>query len=680
MATETADAPSTFSLDESGDSSRARRLVLAGIWLIAVTLFAYLPVLLWGGFIWDDPEYVINNKTLRSVEGLKAIWTQPQSIPQYYPLVHTTFWTEYQIWGLSPQGYHTVNVLIHALNAILLWLVLARLKVPGAAIAAFIFALHPVEVESVAWITERKNTLSCFFYLSSLYVLLPLFKLDEPNDVDLTEKSTASGDHFTRENILRFAVGFLLFLCALGSKTVTASLPAAILVLCWWKHSRIRLRDIGWTAPLFVIGIVAGLYTAYLERTHVGASGDDFNQTFLERCLIAGRALWFYAGKLAWPTDLIFIYERWEIDTSVWWQWLFPIGVLAVVALLFLLRNRIGRGALAAVLLFCGTMFPAIGFLNVYPHRFSFVADHFQYHASMALIALAAAVGVTLVRRFNSTAVRWVAGGMVVALLCVYTAATMQQTLIYRDKETLWRDVIAKNDRAFIAYTNLATEVLRDAREKPFEDDGVTLSPKMAEALELLHRGLELYPDAVSYQNLGQAYLVIDRRETALPLLEKAVELGPNMLRHRLTLARAYQEGGEYEKAREQLQAIIDMHPQYFAAANNLARLYLTAEDESFRDPAKAVEVAEAGVEITRRRVPHLLRTLAAAYAAVGRYDDAVATAEETIALAKHEPEKFAGFIEGAQQELDDYRQLATGETPPPGDVAGPGPDTPEGD
>lgn len=625
------------------------------IWLIAVTLFAYLPVLLWGGFIWDDPEYVINNKTLRSLDGLQAIWTDPQSIPQYYPLVHTTFWVEYHLWELEPQGYHAVNVFIHAINAILLWLVLVRLKVPGAAIAAFIFALHPVEVESVAWITERKNTLSCFFYLSSLYVLLPLFRIS-PNRLEVDQPPDDVGRN---EAIWRFAVGLLLFLCALGSKTVTASLPAAILVICWWKHNRIRLRDIGWTIPFFAVGICAGLYTAYLERAHVGATGADFDQTFLERCLIAGRALWFYAGKLAWPTELIFIYERWTIDTSVWWQWLYPIGVLAVVAALWLARNKIGRGALAAVLLFCGTMFPAIGFLNVYPHRFSFVADHFQYHASMALIALAAAAGVTLVRRINTPAARWTGGVAVVALLALYVAATMQQTTIYRNKEVLWRDVIAKNDKAFIAYTNLATVVVERGKHKPFEDDGVTLTPPMAEAFELLERGLKLYPDAVSYYDLGHAYLIIGDRESAIPLLEKSIELQPDALRHRLTLARAYQGEHEYEKAEEHLQAIIDLHPVYFAASNNLARMYLNANDESFRDPQKAVKVAEAGVEVTERRVPHLLRTLAAAYAATGRYEDAVATADETIELASYEAEKFATMIDSVKEELAEYRELA---------------------
>ncbi len=624
------------------------------VWLVALTVFAYLPALLWGGYIWDDDQYVVKNDNLRSVEGLKNIWLHPESIPQYYPLVHTSYWIEYHLWGVEPVGYHAVNIVIHAVNAILLWLVLVRLKVPGAAIAAFIFAVHPVEVESVAWITERKNTLSCLFYLSSLYVLLPVFGVHggKADVVQNVEKPAV-------EHPWRFAIGLLLFLCALGSKTVTASLPAAILVITWWKHSRIRLRDVVWTIPLFVVGVAAGLYTAHLERTHVGASGAEFDQTLIERCLIASRALWFYAGKLAWPTDLIFIYERWDVNAAIWWWWLYPIGIAAVVAGLWLARNKIGRGPLAAVFLFAGTLFPALGFLNVYPHRFSFVADHFQYHASIALITLAAAAGVTLVRRFNTTAVRWAAGGMFAALIAIYTFATMQQSTIYRDKQTLWTDVIEKNDKAFIAYTNLATVVLREARDNPWLDDGKQLNPQMQHAMDLLHRGLELYPDAVSYHNLGEAYLIINEYEKAIPLLERSIEIEPLILRHRLTLARAYRDIQMYDKARHQFEEIIELHPPYFAASNNLARMYLEADDDSFRDPQKAIDVAEAGVTVTQRKVPHLLSTLAAAYASAGRYDEAIATAEETIELAQIGGPRFAGIKTRMEQKLDDYRRLA---------------------
>ncbi len=143
--------------------------------------------------------------------------------------------------------------------------------------------------------------------------------------------------------------------------------------------------------PFFVAGAALALVTSWLERTHVGASGPDWALSVLDRCLIAGRALWFYAGKLLWPANLTFIYPRWQVDPGVWWQWLFPLMAVAMVTILWSLRERIGRGPLVAVLFFAGTLFPALGFANVYPMRYSFVADHFQYLASAGLIALAAA-------------------------------------------------------------------------------------------------------------------------------------------------------------------------------------------------------------------------------------------------------------------------------------------------
>jgi protein O-mannosyl-transferase len=130
--------------------------------LVVAVLIAYLPALQ-GGYIWDDNRYVTENPILPQPDGLAAIWTDPGATIQYYPMVFTTFWLEYRLWGLNPLGYHATNILLHALSALLLWAILRRLAVPGAWLAAALFALHPVHVESVAWVTERKNVLSGLF-------------------------------------------------------------------------------------------------------------------------------------------------------------------------------------------------------------------------------------------------------------------------------------------------------------------------------------------------------------------------------------------------------------------------------------------------------------------------------------------------------------------------------------
>ncbi|MEJ2431379.1 MAG: hypothetical protein P8075_21060 [Deltaproteobacteria bacterium] len=316
--------------------------------LLFLTLLAYVPAMQ-GGFIWDDDSYVTENQTLRSLEGLEKIWVQPNSTPQYYPLVFSSFWLEYKLWGLNPTGYHLVNILLHALSALLLYRLLVYLNVPGAWLAAAVFALHPVHVESVAWVAERKNVLSGFFYFSSAFCLFRFFGL--------------AGE---------------------GAST----LPAAMLLVLWWKRGSVKGRELAALAPFFALGLAMGLATAWLEKHHVGAMGSQWDLSLVESFLVAGHALWFYLGKLVWPRELIFNYPRWQVDASIWWQYLYPAGVVLVVVILWLYRKRLGRGPLVGVLFFCGTLFPALGFLDVYPFRYSYVADHFQYLASVGLIVL----------------------------------------------------------------------------------------------------------------------------------------------------------------------------------------------------------------------------------------------------------------------------------------------------
>jgi hypothetical protein len=345
--------------------------------LVVMTLVAYAPALR-DGFVWDDDQHVTENPTLTSLAGLQRIWLDPTALPQYYPMVHTTFWVERHLWGLRPFGYHLVNVLLHLANAFLLWYLLEHLAVRGAWLAAAIFALHPVHVESVAWITERKNVLSGLFYLLAGACFLRFLGL--------------LGGVTRRWSW--YVAGFVLFLCALLSKTVTATLPLALFLVLWWKRDRVRGRDVAPLVPPLAVGVAFGLVTLWIERHHVGAQGDLFTLSPLSRWLLAGRALWFYASKIVWPSRLSFFYPRWPVDPAVGWQYLFPLAAASVVVSLWVARRRIGKAPSAAVAFFAVTLFPALGFFDVYPMRFSWVADHFVYLASAGLIALvAAAVG-----------------------------------------------------------------------------------------------------------------------------------------------------------------------------------------------------------------------------------------------------------------------------------------------
>jgi hypothetical protein len=259
--------------------------------LVAAVVVVYLPALQ-AGFIWNDSDYV-TRPGLRSLSGLGRIWFEVGSTEQYYPLLHSFFWIQHQLWGDAPLGYHLTGVLLHAGSALLLAAGLRRWTIPGAWLAAFVFALHPVAVESVAWVAEQKNTLSLVFYLAAA---LAYAAFDQ------------------RRSGRMYLLATFLFVLALLSKTTTATLPPALWVLLWWRYGRLEWRrDVLPLLPWMAMAAVAGLFSAWVERTYIGADGAEFALSAGERLLLAGRILWFYVGKLVWPFDLVFIYPRWTI-------------------------------------------------------------------------------------------------------------------------------------------------------------------------------------------------------------------------------------------------------------------------------------------------------------------------------------------------------------------------------
>jgi tetratricopeptide (TPR) repeat protein len=642
-----------------------------GLLLIAATVFAYQPV--WhAGFIWDDDFYVTNNPTLRDLGGLQRIWFEVGAVPQYYPMVHTTFWLEYHLWGLNPVGYHLINVLLHAITAILLWQVLLRLQIRGAWLAVIIFALHPVEVESVAWITERKNVLSAVFYFAAALAYLRFVALEEPSG----------------PNRLRwywYLGALVLFMAALLSKTMTCSLPAALLLVCWWKKGRVQRDEILPLLPFFVVGVGLGLMTAWIEKYHVGAQGAAWSLTFADRCLIAGRALWFYAGKLVWPAHLTFIYPHWKIEPEMWWQWLFPVAAVGVVAGLWLARRRIGKGPLVAVLFFAGTLGPALGFVNVYPMRYTFVADHYQYVASIGLIALAAA-GITLAFKTKPFLKLAYCG----ALLLTLGILTWRQAGIYRNPETLWRDTLAKNQDCWMAHNNLGLllgnqghmeeameqyhkaiqinlncfEAINNLGNALFQKGNVDeaiahfqralqINPDYVEAQNnlgnaLLQKGsvdeaiahyqkaLQIKPDSMeSHNNLGNALRKKGRVDEAIVHYQKALQINPDYAEAHNNLGNAFRQMGRMDEAIVHYQKALQIKPDNAEVQNNLARVLATCPQASLRNGNKAVELAQRANQLTGDGNPVVLGTLAAAYAEAGRFPEAVKTAQRALQLAE---------------------------------------------
>jgi hypothetical protein len=318
-------------------------LLLAG-----AVLIVYWPAL-HGGFLWDDDSHISGNAALTSAGGLYDIWFKPGATCQYYPLTFTVFWAGYQLWGLNTFGYHLLTLLLHVAAAVLLWRLLARLSAPGAFLAGAIFALHPVCVMSVAWMTELKNTLSGALALGAAlaYVRYAGLGVDERNDYEKIERRTSNAEHRSGFGPL----SLLLFLAAMFAKTAVSFLPVTLLLIVWWKRERLTWRRLWPTAAMLVIALALGLLTIHVEQRH-GTGDDEFRLGLLERVLVSGRSFWFYLGKIFFPHPLTFIYERWTVDTGAGWQYLFPAAALGLLATLWRLRNRLGRGLFVAALHF----------------------------------------------------------------------------------------------------------------------------------------------------------------------------------------------------------------------------------------------------------------------------------------------------------------------------------------
>lgn len=622
-----------------------RMPVVGGLFLL-VTLATYLPALD-GEFIWDDDAHV-TAPALRALDGLWKIWVDPRATQQYYPLTHSAFWLQYQVWGVNPIGYHIVNVVLHAIGALLLWRILERLAIPGALLAAAIFALHPVQVESVAWITELKNTFSGVFYLGALLAYL---RFDPPG-----ASPPVADDHgaLTDSRDWRFyALALVLFVCALLSKTVTASLPASILLIVWWKEGRLRWRrHMMPLIPFFALGVPLGLTTAWFERHLLGAEGDAFTLTWVDRGLIAGRALWFYAGKVLWPVNLIFVYPRWNVDRAAWWQYLFPAAALGTVVALAALRGRLGRGPLVAVLFFGGTLVPALGFFNVYPFVYSFIADHFQYLASIGLIVMGAALLATGLARLGLW--RTPAGyAICAAVLLALATLSWRQAHLYRNVETLYRDVIARNPRGSMAYTNLGGYYWQQGR--------------YAEAIELYRTLITIRPDSPrAYSNLGIIYASQGRYAEAIALYRKALAIRPDFAAAHYEIGLAHAAQGQPAEAIVEYQAAVDMQRDFLKGYQSLAAAY--SELGRYSDAIAALKTAAAisapspdiynDLGLLYRKQGQLTEAisayrsairikpdfaaaynnLGAAYGAQGNYADAIGAWERTVRLDPNSP------------------------------------------
>jgi len=531
--------------------------------LMLLVLAAYLPALN-AGFIWDDDEYVTNNPMLTATNGLQKIWFSAHDQSQYFPLVYTTFRFERRLWGLNPLGFHLVNVLLHGLNAVLVWMVLRRLQVPVAWLAAAVFALHPVQVESVAWVSELKNIESLLFYLLALLAWLKAV------------------NYSGRRQWLFYGLALSAYLLALCAKTTACTLPAAMLLVLWLQRSPVTgLRAIQ-LAPFLIVGFGMGLVTIWWEK-HLGDFKDSFDLSFsfLQRCLIASRALWFYVGKLLWPVNLTICYPLWKINARDPLQYIPVVGCLVVAALTMAWHIKIGRRIIAGLLFFVAALSPLLGFIVEGAFHYTYVADHYQYSAAIGLMVVITAV---LWRAFAKTSL-WLP--VQVALLLGLGCLTWRQCGIYHDRETLWRDNVAKNPDSWMGHLNLGQELFNQGQ--------------LDAALEQYRAAVALHPDGDQEQaNLGTALMEKGLYAEAIQHLEAALAINPQMLAARNSLALTYARRGNDEQAVIHFRKALEIDPRSLGVMMNLGRVLQHAGrlDEAVKNYRQALELAPDRVDL----------------------------------------------------------------------------------
>jgi len=546
---------------------------LWGLILVLAVILVYQPV--WqAGFIWDDDVHVTANPCIIGPLGLKEIWTTSAWRP--FPLVITTFWLEYALWGLEPLPYHLVNVFQHAVCAVLLWRVLRSLQVPGAWLGAALWALHPVQVESVAWISEMKNTQSCVFYLLTILFFVRWLR---------TRENPKRGDW-------NYALTLVFTVLAMASKSSTVVLPVVLALCVWWMEGRWQWRHLMRLAPVFLMSVVASAITLWPGTPEMGAFADpQWARSWPERVASAGDVVWFYLGKLLWPHPLIAIYPRWQIDAGQWFSYLPLLAVIIVLFILWFNRGLRFRPCFFALSYFLVVLFPFLGLIDQSFWRYSFVEDHLQYLACMGPLALAGA-GLVQLAEFVIPGRSCLQSSLCAGLLLVLGMVSWQRAWAYESEETLWTDTLAKNPYCWMGHYNLGATLLHKGQvdeaiaqfQKTLEINpnyaeahcniGFALVQKgqVDEAIAQFQKALEIYPNlTAAHFNLGRAFLQKGQMDEAMPQFQKALEGTPNDAGIHNNLGIAFAQKGRMDEAIAQFQEALRLNPDYADAQKNLA-------------------------------------------------------------------------------------------------------------
>jgi len=604
---------------------------LWGLILVLAVIVAYSPVW-WAGYIWDDDVVVTANPVIIGPFGLKEIWTT--SAADICPLTLTTFWVEHALWGLEPLPYHLVNVFMHGACAVLLWRVLRSLQVPGAWLGAALWALHPVQVESVAWITEMKNTQSGLFFLLAILFFVKWVKARDLNG--------QSGGDWNYASILFFAA------LAMVSKSSTVILPVVLCLCAWWIEGRWHWRNLARIIPVFLMAIAASALALWTQGLALATViGRQWVRTWPERLVTTGDVFWFYLGKLFWPHPLITVYPRWQIDAGQWFSYLPLLSVMIILFIFWFKRESWSRHWFFVFAYFLAALLPVLGLIDNRIFRFSLVFDHFQYLASIGPLALVGA-GLARFSDFVIPEKPWLQSSLCAGLLLFIGMLSWQRAWAYESSETLWTNTLAWNPNCWVGYNCLGNELLHESKfdaamiqyqkaleinpnyAEAYNNVGIILTQKgqVQKARVQYYRALAIDPNfAAARYNLGANLDHKGEVDSAIDQYEKAVELDPNVAKDPYDLGIIFANKGQLDAAIAQFQMALEIDPTWVEVRYNLG---LALEQKGQMDEAIAQYQNALAINPNYADARNNLGT---AFLQRGRTDEAMAQYEKALEI-----------------------------------------------
>ncbi len=552
-----------------------RRERMQAFLMAALIVLLYVPAV-GGGFITDDALLSYGNPAMRSLDGLRRLWLG-SGTPDYFPLTSTTFWIDVQLWGQNAAGYRLENILLHAGSALLVWRILRLLRVPGAWLGGLLFGIHPLAVTSVAWIAERKNTLSQLFFLLSLFAYLRF-------DADGRRRWYAA------------ALG--AFLLALLAKSSVVMLPVLLLLLLCWRHGGWRWGDAWRTIPFFVLSLVLGLVTVHfqLQQDKVVAAIPYYLSDFFTRLAISGQALWFYLRQSLFPCNITLIYPRWKVNPYQWSVYLPTLAWGVLLAAAWFARCRAAWCLAIWLLLAAGTLLllPVLSFVNMAFHQLSWVSDHLAYLA-LPVVTAGVAAGITVLLRSPQKTRRWAGGGLLILMLGWWGVQAAGRARTHGNTEALWEDLIQKNKECWVGYDELASCKLRPVWDNYLQHRPVTPDRAViTEAERLALAGLRLRRHPLLFELAGMCRELQGDRDGAVRCYQQSVMLDPEKSRGWFHLGWIAEQEGRLQEAERNYRKRLEIDSGEENTLVNLGNVLSAQErlEEALSEYAKARKIA----------------------------------------------------------------------------------------